>query len=91
MSGTLKYVEAFARLMESKLAENRHKGDRDGWQTISSEELLQLLRDEVDELSVALIRNRAPNARTRKAVRRECADIANFALMIADVAGGLST
>jgi hypothetical protein len=28
---TKPHVDAFANLMESRLAENRHKGDREGW------------------------------------------------------------
>jgi hypothetical protein len=70
--------------MEAKLAENRHKGNRDGWIGCEATHLLIRLREEVDELERSLM-YRATSG-TRQVVR-ECADVANFAMMIADVAG----
>lgn len=64
-------VAAFAEAMELKLRENDHKGH---WRYCSGTYLFNRLRGEVNELS------RAP-ADQRLA---EAADVANFAMMIAD-------
>lgn len=79
-SPTIKHVLEFAREMEIKLAENRHKGDRSGWMKISPWELLRKLRSEVIELELAM-----ENGDDSEEIRREAADIGNFAMMIADV------
>lgn len=86
-------VEAFARLMELKLRENDHKG---GWRHDCVGDLLQLLREEAAELKEAL-RSRvnlvnvppALDREGRALIGREAADVANFAMMIADVCGAL--
>lgn len=83
-SNTRPYVDAFADAMEAKLADNRHKGDRDGWAAMPAHRLLDLMRGEVEELAAALV------AASPQDVVSECADVANFAMMIADVAGGLA-
>lgn len=83
-SRTRPWVDAFADEMEAKLAENRHKGDRAGWSVMGFELLMSMLHVEVGELERALV---APGE--AREVRRECADVANIAMMIADVAGGL--
>jgi hypothetical protein len=86
-------VQAFAAVMQSKLAEpkNRHKG---GWKgvdygpfgdgrghvwTESTEYLLRRLREEVDELEAALAGD------DKDLIASEAADVGNFAMMIADV------
>lgn len=84
-SPTWPYVLAFAKRMEAKLDLNRHKGDREGWIDDSARALLKRLREETKELARALDgaesrRERAPD---------EAADVANFAMMIADVCGGV--
>ena len=78
------WVNSFAVEMERKLQKNRHKGDRDGWKREPADWLLARLRDEVEELA-ATLRVSCPRAD----IRGECADVANFAMMISDVAGGL--
>lgn len=80
-------VLTFARIMEAKLAENDHKRH---WNSCAVSYLLQRLRDEVVEVEVA-VRNYQVAESTQKGreVARECADAANFALMIADNCGGL--
>jgi hypothetical protein len=65
--------------MEYKLAKNRHKGDREGWLTKDPWELLVLLRKEVKELELAL-----EHTQSTGAVLFEAADVANFAMMVAD-------
>lgn len=69
-------VMRFARAMEEKLAENDHKG---GWLDETFTWLLGRLEDEMRELKRA-VRKGEP-ART---VLREAADVANFAMMIAE-------
>jgi NTP pyrophosphatase (non-canonical NTP hydrolase) len=92
-------VNAFADEMEARLAANRHKGDRSGWAKESPRWLMQRLQQEIVELHSAL-RLACPECGHRRAeteadpyssseVIAECADIANFAMMIADVAGGM--
>lgn len=75
-------VRWFAEQMEAKLRENDHKG---GW--IGHDGLLTRLREETDELYDAIVRHEAgviaPNTHPDQ-VTREAADVANFAMMIAD-------
>lgn len=102
-STTWPWVLAFAHEMERKLSENRHKGDRDGWAHADALELMSRLRDEVDELHDAICRPEGDQCGCRSVsecyhsqsydeheVVSEAADVANFAMMIADVAGRLS-
>lgn len=70
-------VFSFAAHMQSKLEENAHKG---GWDDDSAEELLARLVEETRELRTA-IRKGKPKAE----VVEEAADVANFAMMIAEV------
>lgn len=77
-SATWRHVMAFAHVMEAKLAQNRHKGDREGWMALSLSRLYELLLKEVDELDLALSNGDA------NAVAEEAADVANYAMMIAD-------
>jgi len=88
-------VQWFSGQMEGKLRVNDHKG---GWtddkKCIDPNWLLQRLREETDELEKRL----NPRCGCREAccghsnypirdlVISECADVANFAMMIADIA-----
>lgn len=85
-SPTWPYVLAFARLMEAKLAKNRHKGDRSGWIKNEPDRLAERLLEELEELETEIGNgmNYVPSR-----VASEAADVANFAMMIADVCGGL--
>ena len=78
-------VAAFAKAMEAKLKENDHKG---GWNRgeDTPDELMARLLEEAEELENALhpMRKRDP-----KRILREAADVANFAMMVADVCGAL--
>jgi len=65
-----------AERMETRLKENDHKG---GWLTCSFEYLLERLREEVDELDTAL---NGYDLDDDPVI--EAADVANFAMMIAD-------
>ena len=102
MSDTRPWVDAFADEMESKLAENRHKGNREGWQAEPAGWLFSRLKEEVAELEAAMNKplgdcscrsvdecQHIGRFRDEDEIRSECADIANFAMMIADVAGGM--
>ena len=73
-------VLRFAEVMELKLLENSHK---QGWGQLSPKWLLNRLRQETRELEGAL------KTGTPELIAREAADVANFAMMIADNAGGL--
>lgn len=80
-------VQRFALLMEQKLRENDHKG---GWQRDRWRDLSRRLDEEHGELrAVAAGCSADASAERRGEVAREAADVANFAMMIADVLGGL--
>lgn len=72
----------FAMAMEHKLRKNDRKG-KQGWKTYNSEELLERLRQETTELETAL----RFSLTTPSDILSEAADVANFAMMIADVSG----
>ena len=78
-SPTWNCVVAFADQMEAKLERNRHKGDREGWLKDTPSDLLKQLREEVDELELAIARNYPPWC-----ITGEAADVGNFAMMVAD-------
>ncbi len=89
-SPTSPYVLAFAELMEAKLEANRHKGNREGWMKASPNALLERLREELVELIWALRGTTLePGPDALAAVAHEAADVANFAMMIADRIGAL--
>ncbi|ARF70707.1 hypothetical protein B7C51_24855 (plasmid) [Paenibacillus larvae subsp. pulvifaciens] len=69
-------VQWFAEQMELKLRENDHKG---GWADCLIEHLLRQVPREYRELLKALLWDDLPDE-----VIREAADIANYAMMIAD-------
>jgi hypothetical protein len=69
-------VLAFALSMERKLRENDHKG---GWQADHPLALMRRLKQEVEELDQAMF-----NGNGQK-ILNEGADVANFAMMIADL------
>lgn len=76
-------VAAFANEMKRKLALRALKG---GWKGESPEMLLAALLEELNELIEALYPEEGgPDV---DAVRAEAADVANYAMMIADVVGG---
>lgn len=75
-------VAAFGELMIKKLEENDHKP---GWMDCELSWLTDKLRDEVCELDDAACQEHPD----RSAIGLEAADVANMALMIADVCGGL--
>lgn len=77
----LKAVRDFQGGMIEALRANAYKGT---WQEgFTAREALRRLHDEVDELVVAL------EGDNRQLIVREAADVANFAMMIADLRGGL--
>lgn len=71
-------VRWFAAEMEKQLVENDHKG---GWGASKLAYLSKRLTDERNELS------RAIRLKNPESIIKECADVANFALMIADQHG----
>ena len=76
-------VQWFAEQMELALEANDHKG---GWGNDSSSALLTRLREETEELKTTL--NKGHRLSPSHAVK-EAADVANFAMMIADNAKNL--
>ena len=67
----------FAARMSAKLRQNEHKGS---WDNCNYDYLLNRLRQETEELAEAIAGGTATD------VIDEAADVANFAMMIADVA-----
>ena len=90
-----KEVKWFSEQMEAKLKKNDHKsGWINGNKCVDPNWLLQRLRDEVTEIERKLnpscpCRESGCNCSNRPVkdlVISECADVANFAMMIADIA-----
>jgi hypothetical protein len=89
-------VAAFAQLMERALRDNDDKG---GWSDCPYDYLLRRLGEETVELAETVEsvrwatpmedRGDVPIFRKVLALGREAADVANFAMMIADNAGAL--
>ncbi len=77
-------VRWFAQEMERQLRANDHKG---GWQEMSPFVLGRRLLEEYEELlSACLAAQRTPDRLPfHSSVLEEAADVANFAMMIADV------
>jgi len=85
-AGPRPQVRQFADLMEARLKANDHKG---GWRGERLPYLLRRLREETDELYEAM----GPSLDWKmisETVGREAADVANFAMMIADICGALA-
>lgn len=81
-------VRVFAKLMEQKL---RLHGDRPGWRDEDVKWLMMRLYDEAGELSktLILVGDHEVTPELAQAIALECADVANFAMMVADRMGGL--
>jgi len=78
-------VLAFAQRMEAKLAKNIRKGGRGNWLNTRVSVLLDRLLDEVIELEGELEKHPGEGPKEHaEAVANECADVANFAMMIVD-------
>lgn len=77
-------VQVFAQAMEAQLRANDHKP---GWKRDNAGALWDRLLKEVKELEVECL-DRAPHHDAAN-VLKEAADVANFAMMIVDVCGGL--
>lgn len=76
-----KAVRLFAEAMERRLIANDHKRS---WGEIPFRDLLHLLEGEVRELWQAYENRSACDENRYQQVTKECADIANFAMMIAE-------
>ncbi len=70
-----KEIKNFTHLMETKMLLNEHKG---GHERLKLDELMKLLHQEIRELKGAI------DAKDYKATALECADVANYAMLIAD-------
>lgn len=80
-------VAAFAQLMERELRANDHKG---GWAREHPGPLMDRLWEEARELSFYFgPGSRGDYATWAAQIGSEAADVANFAMMIADVCGAL--
>lgn len=79
-------VLAFARLMEQQLRANDHKP---GWKSDTPWALMTRLWEETHELAGVVGASSLKMPRSQEQIGAEAADVANFALMIADVCGCL--
>jgi len=73
-------VEAFGDEMMKKMRKNKHKAH---WSVVSDEWIISRLKQELAELEQALEKGMSD-----RLIRQECADVANFAMMISDKHGG---
>jgi len=76
-------VKTFAELMDTRITIKQKKYGGDTWKTATPQGLLNHLKEEVQELQDAL------NADNLDNVVIESTDVANLAMMIVDVTGGL--
>lgn len=86
-SPTFKYVLDFAFRMEAKLEKNRHKGSRDGWLKDHPWNLVERILDETVEVQqcfTVIGENTVSLTKTPEETADECADLANFCMMLAD-------
>ena len=93
-SETWPHVLAFARRMEAKLEANRHKGGREGWLRDHPWDLVERILDETVEVQECFRITGGkgsfwPNpmvemVKTPEETANECADVANFCMMVAD-------
>jgi hypothetical protein len=83
-----KEVLQFAEEMENKLRQNDHKGH---WLNCRWYEIFPRIMDERDELLAAIkprelhTMNHNLTLQQKREIISECADIANFAMMVADI------
>jgi len=75
-------VKWFAGIMEQTLQKHDKKKGSDGWLNDNSLSLLDRLKQETAELEDILI---VWDSKYSSEIVKECADIANFAMMIADI------
>lgn len=75
----------FKERMAEKLQENRHKKP---WDKKEIDYLFRRLLDEVEELRFSLQDTQANRYVDKESIIYECADVANFAMMIANNANG---
>lgn len=73
----------FVALMEAELHANSQKGDRPGWLSMSANTALLEIYWHTAKLSAAVKNNDGP------AITEHSADVANMAMMLLDVCGGL--
>jgi hypothetical protein len=84
-SPTWPYVLVFAKRMEAKLAKNRHKGDREGWLKDHPWNLVERILDETVEVQQCFTdAGSGPQFDDAEKLANECADVANFCMMVAD-------
>ncbi len=76
---TFRHIIKFAHAMERKLQQHRAKGGPEDWKLASAWDLLIRLRGELTELEIAIERRQ-----DWEDVQKECADVANCAMMISD-------
>ena len=86
-------LDKFVHEMRRELAANADKGDRPGWLTMTPAQAVAEVLYHAGKLSVAVRQSqRAPDPRLQlglEEVREYAADVANCALMVADIMGVL--
>ena len=86
-------VEAFAKFMVEKLETKQYEND-DTWDVCKTSYLLSRMEEEIEEVKL-LLKQEPPLyeefmwKQWQKKLAFECADVANFAMMIADRLGVL--
>lgn len=85
-SPTWPHVLRFAVRMEKKLEANRHKGNREGWLKDDPWSLVERILDETVEVQQCFTEGSDGRIDYKDAeeLADECADVANFCMMVAD-------
>ena len=71
----MRHIEKFTTLMEAKMLLNEHKG---GWDRLKAQEIIKLMKGEIKELEQAI------EQEDYKGAILECADVGNYASILAD-------
>lgn len=77
-------VQKFAGEMTAKLRKTQHKGNREGWLSMSEEFLFIRIVEELGELAEAFREKGYLPGDRAELVAGEAVDVANFAMMLAD-------
>lgn len=77
------HIMQFSTAMEENMRKHDEDKGRHGWFKMDPKTLLEKLMGEVLELSDTLVEY--PNTNSQKIID-ECADVANYAMIIADIA-----
>lgn len=81
-------VKLFAEAMINKLNEPKNLA-KGGWENLNIRTLIASIEEETDELQDAYLAKVVCKKCWKETILKECADVANYAMMVADRVGAL--